>query len=60
LSVIESLKPKRNITKKQISDKPEVFPHIPSDQLSALKTNTYQIIVKISGIINISVFHKRK
>ena len=41
-------------TKKHMSDNPEVFPCIPSVQFNALNTNTYQIIVKIRGIINIS------
>jgi len=38
-----------------MSESHEVFPCIPSDQLSALKTNTYQRIVKKRGIINISL-----
>jgi hypothetical protein len=39
-----------------MSDSPEVFPCIPSDQFKALKTNTYHITVNISGIINTSLF----
>ena len=39
-----------------MSDSPEVFPCIPSDQFKALKTNTYHKTVNISGIINISLF----
>jgi len=42
------------MTKKQISERPEVFQEIPSVQLSALKIKTYQTTVKISGIIKIS------
>jgi len=49
------LSPSKNITKKHISDKPDVFPCIPSVQLRALKTNTYQNIVKTRGIIKISL-----
>jgi len=34
-----------------MSESHEVFPAIPSDQFRALKTKTYQIIVKKNGII---------
>jgi len=49
------LRPKRKITKKHMSESPDVFPCIPSVQFSALNTNTYQTIVNIRGIINISL-----
>jgi len=50
LSLLNKITHKKKSIKNDIIDNPEVFPCIQSVQFSALKTNTYQRIVKNKGI----------